>query len=73
VYSRGAGAFVGLALRRDLRSGLRLLRRRTRYQAGLWRRAGAEGPTFGPASSAAFAGGLVHGLRLKPMDRRQLP
>jgi GT2 family glycosyltransferase len=73
VYSRGAGAFVGLALRRDLRSGLRLLRRRSRYQATLWRRSGPEDRAFGPASSAAFARGLVHGLRLKPMDRRQLP
>jgi GT2 family glycosyltransferase len=73
VYSRGAGAFVGLALRRDLRAGLRLLARRSRYQATLWRRSGAEGRAFGPASTAAFARGLAHGLRLRPMDRRQLP
>ena len=33
VYSRGAGAFIGLAIRRSPRSGLRLLARRTRYQA----------------------------------------
>jgi glycosyltransferase involved in cell wall biosynthesis len=73
VYSRGAGAFVGLAVRRHPRAGLRLLARRARYQATLWRRARAEGWGFGPASTAAFARGLLHGLRLKPMDRRQLP
>jgi glycosyltransferase involved in cell wall biosynthesis len=73
VYSRGAGAFVGLAVRRTPRGGLRLLARRTRYQATLWRHAGTEGRLFGPATSWAFARGLVHGLRLKPLSRRQLP
>jgi glycosyltransferase involved in cell wall biosynthesis len=73
VYSRGAGAFVGLAVRRSPREGLRLLARRSRYQASLWRHAEAEGRAFGPATSLAFARGLAHGLRLRPMERRQQP
>ena len=66
VYSRGAGACVGAPLRRAPRRHLRLAARRVRYQASLWRHHGAEGAGFGPATSWAFARGLVHGLALRP-------
>ncbi len=72
VYSRGAGAFVGAALRRSPRAGARLLARRARYQASLWRHAGAEGPTFGPATTAAFVQGLARGLTLRPWAPRRV-
>jgi glycosyltransferase involved in cell wall biosynthesis len=73
TYSRGAGAFVGLAVRRSPRRGARLLVRRARYQATLWRHAPTEGRAFGPATTWAFARGLAKGLRLRPMSKRQLP
>lgn len=73
TYSRGAGAFVGLAVRRSPRRGARLLVRRAKYQATLWHHTRAEGPMFGPATSWAFARGLVKGLRMRPMSKRQLP
>jgi GT2 family glycosyltransferase len=66
VYSRGAGAFVGAALRRAPRRSVRTLVRRSRYQLSLWRHAPAEGWAFGPATSWAFLRGLLHGVRLRP-------
>ena len=66
VYSRGAGAFIGLALRRHPRRWARTAVRRARYQAHLWSHRGVEGRWFGPATTVAFARGLVHGLRLRP-------
>ncbi len=69
VYSRGAGAFVGAAVRRSPRSGLRVLVRRARYQASLWRHTEAEGAGFGLATTVAFARGLVRGLLLRPLRR----
>ncbi|MDP1821506.1 MAG: glycosyltransferase [Acidimicrobiales bacterium] len=62
VYSRGAGAFVGLALRRHPLGSARLLVRRSRYQASLWRHTAAEGRSFGPVTTMAFLGGLLHGV-----------
>jgi hypothetical protein len=66
VYSRGAGAFVGAALRRAPRRWSRTAVRRTKYQASLWRHGASEGRSFGPATSWAYARGLVRGLLLKP-------
>lgn len=66
VYSRGAGAFIGAALRRAPRRHLGLLVRRARYQARLWRFWRVEGPWFGPRTTLSFLGGLVAGLRLEP-------
>lgn len=59
VYERGAGAFLGAAVRRSPSTGLRLLAARLRYLAGL--------RSVPPA--AAFAGGLAYGLRMSPRNR----
>jgi GT2 family glycosyltransferase len=66
VYSRGAGAFLGAALRRSPRRWARTAARRVRFQARLWRSAKSEGATFGPLTSWAFLRGLVRGLMLRP-------
>ena len=66
VYSRGAGAFLGAALRRRPRRHLLLLLRRIRYQLRLWRFWREEGVGFGPRTSLSFLGGLLAGLRLGP-------
>jgi GT2 family glycosyltransferase len=71
VYSHGAGAFVGAALRRAPRRWARLWLRRTRYQLGLWRHGRVEGAWFGPATTWAYVTGVVRGLRLRP--ERYLP
>ena len=67
VYSRGAGAFLGAALRRDPARWARLVLARARYQLELWRAWRREGPAFGPATSLAFASGLLRGLLLRPV------
>jgi len=61
VYERGAGAFVGAALRRHPRQSAKLAWRRLRYQAALLRHS-----PLGWSTVRAFAGGLVYGLRLRP-------
>lgn len=66
VYSRGAGAFLGAALRRDPARWARLTVRRCRYQLELWRAWRTEGLGFGPRTTATFAVGLVRGLLLRP-------
>ncbi len=67
VYSRGAGAFVGAALRRSPRRWARTAVRRARYQLALWPHGRTEGWTFGPATTWAFVAGVAHGLRLAPV------
>jgi GT2 family glycosyltransferase len=66
VYSRGAGAFLGAALRRAPRRWARTVLRRGRYQASLWRHHEAEGWWFGPATTLAFLRGLGRGVLLVP-------
>ena len=66
VYSRGAGAFIGAALRRAPRRWARTALRRARFQARLWRSAPTEGLAFGPLTSWAFLRGLARGLALRP-------
>lgn len=66
VYSMGAGAFVGAALRRHPRRSARTAVRRARYQLSLWRHGPVTGWSFGPVTTWAFVRGLVHGLRLAP-------
>jgi len=66
VYSRGAGAFLGAALRRAPRRWLRLVARRGRYELSLWRFGDRAGWAFGPATTWAFLRGLVYGVRLRP-------
>lgn len=66
VYSEGAGAFIGAALRRAPRRWLRMGLRRARYQLALWQHREAVGWRFGPATSWAFLRGVAHGLRLSP-------
>jgi GT2 family glycosyltransferase len=67
VYSKGAGAFIGAALRRSPARWARTALRRCRYQAQLWRYHEAEGWTFGPATTWAFVRGLARGLLLRPL------
>jgi glycosyltransferase involved in cell wall biosynthesis/GT2 family glycosyltransferase len=67
VYSRGAGAFVGAAVRRAPRRNARLLLRRARYQASLWRHGDVAGAGFGPRTTLAFVLGLGRGLALRPI------
>jgi GT2 family glycosyltransferase len=64
VYERGGGAVVGAALRRHPVANLRLLKLRLGYQRALYGDAATRGRWFGPRTTAAFAGGLVRGLRL---------
>ena len=66
VYSRGAGAFIGAALRRDPIRWWRLPVRRLRYELRQWRYWREEGPSFGPRVTVAFLRGLLAGLRLEP-------
>lgn len=66
VYSRGAGAFLGAALRRSPRRWARTVARRGRYQASLWGHRQSEGLWFGPATTLAFLRGLLRGLLLRP-------
>ncbi|MBA2751909.1 MAG: glycosyltransferase [Actinobacteria bacterium] len=66
VYSMGAGAFLGAALRLSPKRWARTVLRRCRYQASLWGHHEAEGLGFGPAASLAFLEGLVRGLALRP-------
>jgi GT2 family glycosyltransferase len=70
VYERGAGAFLGAAVRRSPADGARLLKARLHYLRGLYRDRATRGRWFGPAATKAFAGGLVYGLRMRP---RALP
>lgn len=66
VYERGAGAFLGAALRRGLGHGWPLLKHRLGYARQLV--ADRTGPDRRYALRALreFAGGLVYGLRLRP-------
>ena len=66
VYSRGAGAFIGAALRRDPARWWRLPVRRLHYELRQWRFWREEGPWYGPRVTAAFFRGLLAGLRLGP-------
>lgn len=66
VYERGAGAFIGAALRRNWRDGWPLLKHRLGYERQLVAdRRGTE-RRFAGQAVRAFAGGVVYGLRLKP-------
>jgi hypothetical protein len=67
VYSRGAGAFVGLAVRRAPRRWSRLALLRAHYQWTLWRGPDGMDWSIGPVTSLEFLRGFVHGLRLRPM------
>jgi cellulose synthase/poly-beta-1,6-N-acetylglucosamine synthase-like glycosyltransferase len=66
TYSRGAGAFLGAALRRDPRRWARTALRRVRFQLRLWRYSDVEGLTFGPLTTWAFVRGVARGLLLRP-------
>ena len=62
VYERGAGAWVGAALRRGAPSAARSILTRLRYQSELLRRP----DVFALRAERAFGRGLAAGLRLKP-------
>lgn len=68
VYSRGAGAFLGAAVRRDAVRWWRLLLTRVRYQLELWRAWRDEGLAFGPRTTVAFARGVARGVLLRPVQ-----
>jgi cellulose synthase/poly-beta-1,6-N-acetylglucosamine synthase-like glycosyltransferase len=63
-YERGGGALIGASLRRAPVDGLRLLRRRLDYQRMILQ----ADRQFGRRGLAAFAGGLLYGIRLRPHD-----
>jgi len=67
AYERGAGAFLGAALRRRPRHGARLLKLRSGHQVALFRREPGRPPTWGLRSLVAFSRGLVFGVRLRPL------
>jgi glycosyltransferase involved in cell wall biosynthesis len=69
VYERGSGAFLGAALRRAPRQAWPLLKQRLGYQLALFGEGRRRGWLFGPRTLAAFGGGLVYGIRLRPPSR----
>lgn len=71
VYERGSGAFLGAALRRSPRAALPLIKHRLRYQLALFAERRQRGWTFGPRTLAAFVGGLLYGVRLRPPGSRR--
>lgn len=79
VYERGSGAFLGAALRRAPRAAVPLLRHRLGYQRALFADRRQRGTAFGPRTLVSFAGGLLYGVRLRPLgvrrstSRRTLP
>jgi GT2 family glycosyltransferase len=70
AYERGAGAFLGAALRRHPRRGATLLKHRLGYQAALFGRQPDRPRTFGVRALVAFTGGVVYGVRLGPGRHR---
>jgi GT2 family glycosyltransferase len=66
VYERGAGAWLGVGLRRDPRRVAKLFVLRLRYQAGLWTDRRSRGRWYGPRTTAAFFGGVLRGLTYPP-------
>lgn len=66
VYERGAGAWLGAALRRDPRRVAKIFVLRIHYQIGLWTDRRARGVWYGPRMTIAFLGGLLRGLTYAP-------
>jgi len=66
VYERGGGALIGAALRRALRSSMKVFLLRLEYQAHLWTEPRRRGWMFGLRTTVAFARGVWYGLRLRP-------
>jgi GT2 family glycosyltransferase len=71
VYERGAGAFLGAAVRRSPRRTWPLVKHRYGYQRQLLRdRSGPDRP-FARRALRAFTGGFAYGLRLRPWRGRR--
>jgi glycosyltransferase involved in cell wall biosynthesis len=68
-YERGTGAWIGKALRANRASGRRYLRDRLPFLRGLLASPGLGEPRLIVASVAAFARGLVAGVRMGPWRR----
>ena len=66
VYERGAGAWLGVGLRRDPRRVTKLFVLRLRYEAGLWTDRRRRGRWYGPRMTVAFFGGVLRGLTYPP-------
>lgn len=75
VYERGAGAFLGAALRRDRRAAWPLVKHRIGYARQLVADRGGADRAFARRAVRAFAGGVLYGLRLQPWPppKRQDP
>ena len=66
VYERGAGAWLGAALRRHSRGLAKIIVLRLHYQIGLWSDRRTRGFWYAPRMTIAFIGGLVRGLTYAP-------
>ncbi|MDQ2648019.1 MAG: glycosyltransferase [Actinomycetota bacterium] len=66
VYERGAGAFLGAAVRRSPRRGWPLLKHRLGYARQLVADRPGDDRRFAWRAVRSFAGGLVYGVRLRP-------
>jgi GT2 family glycosyltransferase len=64
VYERGAGAFLGAAMRRDRHEGWPLLKQRLGYQRQLLRDRSGRDRRFAWRAAVAFVGGFAYGIRL---------
>jgi GT2 family glycosyltransferase len=70
VYERGAGAFLGAAVRRSPRRAWPLLKHRYGYQRQLLRDRSGRDRAFARRAARAFTGGFAYGLRLRPARSR---
>lgn len=66
VYQRGAGAYLGAGLRRDLRTTFKPFVLRIAHELGYWRNWSTHGSGFAPKMTLAFAAGLADGVALAP-------
>lgn len=66
VYQRGAGAYLGAGLRRDLRTTFKPFVLRVAHELGYWRNRSTHGSGFAPRMTLAFAAGLADGVALAP-------
>src|SRR5262249_46029658 len=65
-YQRGAGVYLGAALRRDTRRAVKPFVLRIHHEIGHWRREHGRATSFGPRMTAALVSGLARGAVMKP-------
>jgi GT2 family glycosyltransferase len=66
VYERGAGAWLGVGLRRHPRGVAKIFVLRLLYQVGLWKDRRTRGAWYAPEMTVAFLRGLLRGLTYPP-------